>query len=290
MRAFVFLLLSLGLMIVDHRLPSFHAAYASVSSSIAYPFEWTVDAPVRLVRWLNATVTNQQQLMDENAKLKASELLLQSKLQRLMVLQKENEELRLLLQSSLQVSGRVEVARLLAVDLNPNLLQVIVDKGTNNQVYIGQPVLDAYGVMGQVVSSGALTSKVLLITDPRSAVPVKNARNGVRAIAEGCGLSGQLELIDLPMSGDIQVGDKFVTSGLGLRYPMGYPVGQVISVTRGPMQTYQQVILAPMAHLDQSEQVLLSWPTKNALFPVVQAQLKKDLPTIPGEKNHDSRK
>ena len=271
-------------------MPAVYTFYTRVASSVAYPFEWTVDAPVRLARWLNVSVTSQQQLIDENAKLKANALLLQSRLQRLVALQKENEQLRLLLQSSLQVSGRVEVARLLAVDLNPNLLQVIVDKGSKDNVYLGQPVLDAYGVMGQVVNTGQLTSKILLITDPRSAVPVKSVRNGVRAIAQGRGLSGQLELIHLPMSGDIEVGDKFVTSGLGLRYPMGYPVGQVVSVTKGPMQTYQQVVLTPLAHLDQTQQVLLSWPSKGGLFSEVQAQLKLPLPTIKSAKHHDGKK
>ncbi len=290
LRAFTWLLISLFLLIIDHGSVSFHKMRTVVASSIAYPFEWAVDAPVRFARWVGESVTSQQHLVDENAKLRAKTLLLQSRLQRLMKLQKENAQLRLLLQSSLQVSGRVQVARLLAVSLTEDLLQIIVDKGTNDQVYVGQPVLDAHGVMGQVVSAGPLTSKVLLITDPRSAVPVKDERNGVRAIVQGSGLSGELSLIHVPNSGDIQKNDVFVTSGLGLRYPMGYPVGKVISVEHGPANEYQHVTLTPCAHLDQSEQVLLAWPSKSALFSVVQKQLQSGLPTLKSVKNHEARK
>lgn len=267
-------------MIIDHRLLPFHQLSTRVSASIAYPFEWTVNAPVRFVLWLNANLTSSQRLVDENAQLRADELLLQSRLQRLSALEKENAQLRLLLQSSPQVPGRVQVARLLAVDLNPNLLQMIADKGLHHHVYVGQPVLDAYGVMGQVVSVGPLTSKILLITDPHSAVPVKDERNGVRAVAEGLGVTGKLALRNVSSMTDIQVGDIFVTSGLGLRYPMGYPVGQVAAIVHSPNDQYQQVTLIPAAHLDQTEQVLLVWSNKNALFSAVQSQLKTGLPSI----------
>jgi len=277
-------------MIIDHRSLAFKNLRTPIASAITYPFEWVVDAPVRVIRWTQLNTKTRGRLISENTKLQAQMLILQSKMQRLVALQKENAQLRLLLQSSLQVPGRVQVARLLAVSLNEDLMQVIVDQGANDQVYVGQPVLDAYGVMGQVISVGPKTSKILLITDPRSAVPVKDERSGMRAIAVGDGLSGQLTLIHVPNAGDIKKGDVFVTSGLGLRYPMGYPVGQVISVTRGLGNTYQSVTLVPSAHLDQGEQVLLSWPSKSALYPVVQAQLKTGLPSLQSEKHHDAKK
>ena len=277
-------------MVADHRKGSFNQFRTQVASAIIYPFEWTVDAPVRFTRWIAMSISSKQHLLTENAELRAEELLLRSQVQRLITLQHENAQLRLLLQSSPQISGRVQVARLLSVDLNPQLLQIIVDKGSNNHVYIGQPVLDAYGVMGQVISVGPLTSKILLITDPRSAVPVKDARSGVRAVAEGLGLSGRLTLLHVPDSADIHSGDLFVSSGLGLRYPVGYPVGHVVSVVHGAANENAQVRLLPEAHLDQTEQVLLAWPSKNRLFPKVQAQLKKTLPVLKRGKNHDATK
>jgi len=136
-----------------------------------------------------------------------------------------------------------------------------VDRGTRDHVYVGQPVLDGYGIFGQVINVGLMTSKILLLTDRRSAVPVKNERNGFRAVAKGMGLSGQLILVNMPDTADVQVGDIFVSSGLGLRYPVGYPVGKVVNIVHSQnMDQTREVILAPMAHLDQAEQVLLSWP------------------------------
>src|SRR5262249_30056895 len=137
----------------------------------------------------------------------------------------ENAQLRELLKSTPQVEGRVSVAQLLAVDLDPNLQQVIVDKGANQGIFIGQPVLDAFGVMGQVVHADPITSRVMLITDRKSAIPVQDARNSIRAIAMGMGGVGKLALINVPETSDIQVGDLFVCSGLDMRYPVGYPVG-----------------------------------------------------------------
>lgn len=264
LRAFILLLVSITLMVVDHRVLAFHQTRTKITSLIAYPFQWTVDAPIRLAHWIDSSVTSQQQLVDENEKLRANQLLLESQLQRLMNLQKENAQLRLLLQSTSQVSGRVQVARLLSVNMDPNVLEVTVNRGARDHVYAGQPVLDGYGVIGQVINVSSLTSNILLITDQRSAVPVKDARNGLRAVAQGMGLSGQLMLVNIPDTVDVQVGDVFLTSGLGLHYPVGYPVGQVVSIQKtSDMQQAQQIILAPLAHLDQAELVLLSWPTEN---------------------------
>jgi len=186
--------------------------------------------------------------------------------------------LRKLLQSTSEISGRVVVAQLLAVSLDPRLQQVILDRGSHIKVYNGQPVLDAFGVMGQVVDVGPLTSKVLLLTDTRSAVPVQDYRNGLRAIAVGQGITGKLNLINVTNATNIKQGDLFVTSGLGLHYPVGYPVGVVSAIQKTPSQQFTQISLVPSAHLDQTQQVLLVWPSKAALFKAVQSQLQQPLP------------
>jgi len=120
LRAFILLLIAIGLMMADHQSANFHQARIKITSLISYPFQWTVDAPIRLAHWIGSSLTSQQRLVDENAQLRANELLLQSRLQRLISLQKENAQLRLLLQSTSQVSGRVQVARLLSVDMDSN--------------------------------------------------------------------------------------------------------------------------------------------------------------------------
>ena len=185
---------------------------------------------------------------------------MESKLQKLLALERENTQLRQLLQSTPQATGKIIVARLLAVALNPATQQVVVDRGVQTISILGQPVLDAYGVLGQVVSIGPLTSRVLLVTDIQSSVPVQNYRTGARAIAIGSGNSGQLRLINFPDNSDIQEGDLYVASGMGLRFPVGYPVGVVAKSTLRSGERFATIPLIPAAASDKSEQVLLAWP------------------------------
>ena len=178
-------------MVLEARSARFHQ-WRNDFSVVVLPIQYLVSAPIRTAHFFATGIGRQKRLLEDNARLHARELLLESKLQKLLVLQKENAQLRQLLQSTSQISGRVIVAQLLAVNLDPTLQQVILDRGSHTKVYQGQPVLDAFGVMGQVVNVGVYTSKVLLITDVRSAVPVQDYRNGLRAIAIGGGANGKL--------------------------------------------------------------------------------------------------
>ncbi len=242
-------------------------------SLLTLPVQKLVDAPVRLFSWVSSTIVTQQHLLDDNARLRANELLLEAKLQRLVALQTENQSLHQLLNSSAHVGGETIVAQLLAVDLDPLVQQVILNKGRKDKVYEGQPVLDAYGVMGQVVTVGLYTSRVLLISDPRSAIPVQDSRSGMRAIAVGSGSAGSLSLLHVPDMSDIREGDLLVSSGLGLRFPAGYPVGKVQKLERISGKAFVSVVVTPAARLHKTEQVLLVWPEKNDQYEEVQQQL-----------------
>lgn len=253
-------------------------AARSFLGTFAFPFQYAVNAPINALSWIADRISTEHNLLDENAKLRASNFLLRAKLQRLSALEKENGELRELLQSSSHAGGQVVTARLLAVDMGVGLQQMIVGKGRRDKVYVGQPVLDAYGVMGQVVDAGFLTSKVLLLTDPKSAIPVQSYRNGTRAVAAGQGDgSGNLVLLNVPETTDIRQGDLFVSSGLGQRYPVGYPVGVVVKRESVAGEHRIKIVLRPLAHLNRSQQVLLVWPDDIDLGKTVQKQLSKPL-------------
>jgi rod shape-determining protein MreC len=245
---------------------------------VALPLQKAVDAPIKWVQLLASMLQHQHDLLIENANLRAHEFILEAKLQKLLQLERENAELKGLLQSADYASNKSQVAQLLAVDLAPELQQVILDKGANYQVEQGQPVTDAYGVMGQVVAVGPLVSKVLLLTDKRSAIPVQNYRNGVRAVAMGGGLSGYLSLAHVTANSDIKVGDLFVTSGLGLRFPVGYPVARVVKYERSPDRDFAKILLKPTAHIDRTEQVLVMHLAKAKLQKAVASALAQTLP------------
>ncbi len=267
------MILAIALIVLDQKAIFFQKIRADLALTVL-PLQYLVSVPIKTIHWIAINVTTQEQLVADNARLRAHELLLESKLQKLLALERENAQLRALLKSTAHVGGaRVVVAQLLAVNLDPNLQQIIVDKGMRNHIYVGQPVLDAYGVVGQVIHTGLLTSKVMLISDPKSAVPVQDYRNGIRAIALGMGSSGKLLLINVPDTSDIQKGDLFVSSGLGLRYPVGYPVGVVSELERDPTKRFATITLQPSAHLDQSQQVLMTWPNKASLSQDVHQEL-----------------
>ena len=237
-------------------------------SVVVVPIQYLVDGPVRFVNWVEDSLTSRANLLAENDTLKAQQVLLQAQIQKLRTEQQENTQLQALLQSSAQSYGKLLVAELLAVDSDPGSQQMILNRGTQQGVYVGQPVLDASGVMGQVIEVSPYTSRILLITDNRSAIPVQDSRNGYRAIATGEGSLGSLRLVNVPATADFQVGDKLVSSGLDGRYPVGYPVGTISKALRNTGQPFMNIIVQPAGRLYQSRLVLLVWPAQQVTTPL----------------------
>lgn len=248
------------------------------------PVRQLVNRPIQWVHQAAQALALQSDLVEENNRLRMKEILLQSKIQHMLELQRENRQLKALLQSPVNTTGRVEVAQLLAVSLDPSLHQLILNRGAHDHVFIGQPVLDADGVMGQIVDLAPNTSKVLLVTDTRAAVPVQDYRTGQRAIASGMGNNHQLQLLDVSPLSDIKSGDLFVTSGYGQRFPAGYPVGVAQQVSHQSSDKFLRVTLLPTAHLDQTQRVLLVWPSQMKLHDQVEKLLAKALPAPGSQK------
>ncbi len=250
--------LSIILMVVDKRVDGF-ARVKSYLSVPAAAVQYVVNVPAMVIDTMTSRVRSHQSLAEENLQLKSERLMLQVQLQRLSALEAENNYLKSLMTSAQKVKGKTLIAELLAVSTEPFVHQVTLDKGRKDGVYDGQPVLDASGVMGQVISAGPITSRVLLINDSRSGVAVQNVRSGIRAAAVGDNYSGRLRLLFVPKTADIQNGDLFLTSGVGDHYQEGYPVGKVVSVIKDPAHQFADIELQPSAQLDTSRQVLLIW-------------------------------
>lgn len=253
--------LAIALMVFDKRADTFTQLRAALSMPLA-PLQSIVNWPVQWIGRLETAFSTHDRLIKENLDLKAEQLLLRAQMQRLMALETENNQLKALLRSSTEIQGKVLVARLMSIATDPFVNQVTIDKTNRDNLFVGQPVLDANGVMGQVIHVGPLSSKVLLINDPHSGVPVQVTRNGVRAIAVGDAYSGKLRLANVPQTTDIRAGDVLITSGLGENYPAGYPVGQVTSVVKDPGLQFMTIAVEPSARLDRSREVLLVWPNK----------------------------
>jgi rod shape-determining protein MreC len=276
----VAVILSLILLVVDHR---FHhlQQLRSALAFLTYPLHYLADLPFTASRWLAETTSSRQALMSQNRELRNQILHLRAELQKYESLQAENMRLRDLVDSSFKVGDRVLVAELSAVDLDPYKQQVIINKGAASGAFEGQPVLDAHAVMGQVINVTPFSSTVLLITDTSHALPVQVLRNGLRTIAVGSGRISELKLPYLPTNSDIVEGDLLVTSGLGGKFPPGYPVATVTKIDRSPDAPFSDVLAQPRAHLDRSREVLLVWTVPNQL-PVMPREPEATTEAAPG--------
>lgn len=224
---------------------------------LAAPVQYVADIPKNIVNWSENSVRSRASLEEENLRLQSEVLVLKRRVQKLASTVAENTRLKELMNASDMVDDQVLIAEIIGVDPDPYRHEVVVNKGSRHQVYAGQAVLDAEGLMGQVIEAGPLTSRVLLVSDITHGIPVHLNRNGVRAIAVGTGSLDRLTLIHVPDTADIALGDLLVSSGLGGRFPKGYPVGIVTLVEHDPGQPFAIVEAKPMANLDRSRHVLL---------------------------------
>jgi rod shape-determining protein MreC len=262
---------SLVLFFLDSRLDYFKPVRAALSSAV-YPIQVTASLPTNFVDWVGNFFQDRDELREQVAVLKATTMLQDVRLQKMQALERENMRLKELLGSSFRLQERVQVAELVTVDLDPFSQQVIIDKGKNYGVYVGQPVLDARGVMGQVAETSSLSSRVVLLTDPSHSIPVQINRNGLRAVVKGRGLGEYLQMDFLPHNADVREGDLLVTSGLGGRFPVGYPVGKVVSVNFPQGKAFADINVEPAANLSTSRELMLVLPGEKIRTEPIQNQ------------------
>ncbi len=255
-RLLVLVVLSVALMVVDARFALLKPVRSQMSLVLMQTY-WITDLPQRLYQGVASQFGSRTELVAENEKLKTENLLLQGRMQKLAALTEQNVRLRELLNSSALVNEKVEVAELIGMDPNPFTHRIIINKGERDGVVLGQPVLDARGLMGQVVELMPYTSRVLLLTDTTHSIPVQVNRNGLRAIASGTGNPERLELRHVADTADIKEGDLLVSSGLGQRFPAGYPVATVKEVIHDSGQPFAIVRAVPTAALNRSRYLLL---------------------------------
>lgn len=257
-RVLVCAALSVLLMVMDHRQDHLSTIRKGVDIAI-YPIKVVVDSPFRFWAWLTESTADRTELQRELARLRAERVLTRAELQQLTALRAENDRLRDLLDARPRQRDEIRVAEIMAVDANPYRHSFVIDIGENEGVYNGQAIIDADGVIGQVLEAGLRSSQAILISDPSHALPVEVSRNGLRTIAKGTGEFDRLDLPFLPNNADIVPGDVLVTSGLGGEFPAGYPVAVVADVTRIPQASFADVTARPQSALDQVREVLVIW-------------------------------
>lgn len=249
-------IVSIIMIIGDTRYSLFDPIRPYLSWLVA-PIQVVVNTPQKIIYWTSEHLQSREGLVKENQALSQEVLILRSRLQKLNSLQAENVRLRELLDASQRVDEKVVMAEVIGFDQNAYSHKILIDKGFSTGAYVGQPVLDATGVLGQVVETSAYTSRVLLIADASHFLPVQLARTGFRSVLHGIGDLKHMRLMSVPQSADIKKGDILTTSGLDKRFPAGYPVGVVRVVTHVPGKPYADVDVVPLAQLGRSRHVML---------------------------------
>ncbi|QXW29979.1 rod shape-determining protein MreC [Aeromonas sanarellii] len=261
LRLFLAVIISVAAIVADSRFGVFAHARVYLSSLVS-PLQYIANAPGTLLDTMSTQVQTRADLIEQTKQQEQQLFTLRSRLLKMDQLEHENQRLRELLGSPVHKESRKMVAELLSVDSDPFSHQVLINKGALDGVYNGQPVINDQGVVGQVLHVGSTTSRVLLITDSSHGIPVRVLRNDLRTIASGSGELDKLELRNLPRNTDVQVGDLLVTSGLGGRFPEGYPVATVTRSDYVEGKPFAQIEAKPLVALDRLRYLLLLWTDK----------------------------
>ena len=261
---FLFLLvLSMGLMFFDHFFQGRNWLKQSLSS-VSKPIYQIVDFPSQASHWVVDWFNDRRDLKESVKELELENAILKIKLQQLQANLASQNKLELYAKATENFADKIKPADILRVNLERHSQRIVLNKGQKDNVYLGQPVVDQHGIIGQITELAVSHSIVTLITDASQSTPILVKRNGLRALVYG---TGDLELLEIKYLGaqtDIKVGDQLLSSGIGSRFPPGYPVAVVDKIDNNPNESFLSIAARPVAKLSHGEQVLLIWP-KNSL-------------------------
>ncbi len=258
-RVIVLIALSVAMMLIDHRTQQLEK-FRNILQTVVYPIMVVSTIPREVIHAVTGSIESSKNMQTSIESLRQENLLLRSRLKKLHSLEADNRRLKRLLGQSEQIAERVLLAELVEVSLEPYTQQISLNKGSRDGVYVGQPVINGDGVIGQVVHTSQFQSTVTLLTDPSSAVPVMVMRNGLRGVLFGTGVRNRLSLPYLTADADIRIGDLLISSGMGGRFPTGYPVATVTDVKQEPSDEFLTINTLPVTQLDHGREVLLIWP------------------------------
>jgi len=273
---------SIVMMTVDHR-QHYLDNVRALLSVVVYPIQYAVDLPFSAGNWMGENMATRSTVMEENSALRSQIMFVKAQLQKLSALEVENIRLRKLLDASQRLTDRAVAAELISMDMDPLSHKVLINKGERQNVQVGQPVLDANGVFGQIISVTPFNSTVMLISDPNHALPVQINRSGLRGLLSGTGIADALQLLHVPNNADVKVGDVLVTSGLGGIFPAGYPVGEISSFQPSGTEPYATVRAKPTAHLEGSREVLVVFTEQEPLTTEMPATTTPEAPLMAPE-------
>lgn len=263
---------ALSLMAVDYRNPPLTRPVRTAFSMAGYPLQLLVDAPFDIYTNVTHYFTNQNKLASENRQLEEQLRLYSVKNRDIQIIEQQNARLRELLQAPKRPGYTFTMAEILATSSERGRQIVTLNKGSRDGVFEKQVVLAENGnIFGQVIDVTPISSRVMQLTDRQHAIPVRNQRTGMRALASGTGKTDELELKSIAPSSDVKEGDVFVSSGLDMLFPPDFPVAQVIpnGVRYEPGDQFANIFAKPFINFDNTREVLLLWKDDSIAAPTI---------------------
>lgn len=292
----VFAFISIMLLLVDARLHALNAV-RQVAGTVLYPLQMAALMPRDALANMGSYFSSLAALQKEVRDLKSAQAGTARSLQLAQLQMIENAQLRRLMGAREHLPVKSMMSEILYDARDPSSRKIVLDRGSQQGVALGLPVVDNAGVVGQVTRVFPFTSEVTLLTDRDQAIPVQVLRNGLRSVAYGRGQSGQLDLRFMAPNADIQVGDVLITSGMDGVYPAGLAVAKVIQVESSAGGAFGRVVCQPLAGIDRHRQLLILMalpelpprpaddvapkPGKKSVLPKM-APIKEGAPPLPG--------
>ena len=255
-RLVFFAVLSLILLVADTRY-RYLDQIRQAAAIVIYPLQRLAASPASLIQQSREFFVTHASLREQNLRLSEENRMAGAVAQRVKAVEAENASLRKLMSARERHEGRLILADVLYAARDPFSQRIVVDKGSQQEVRNGQPVVDAAGVVGQVTRTYPMLSEVTLITDKGHLIPILNVRSGLRSVLAGTGVHGVLELQFVPLNADVQKGDQLVTSGIDGIYPPGLPVAEVVAIEPNPSATFSRVTCRPLGGAGSNTRVFL---------------------------------
>ncbi|WP_281271409.1 rod shape-determining protein MreC [Leucothrix arctica] len=258
MKFLIAAMLSVTMVLMDYRDSSLSPIRTSLNI-VLHPLQLAVDAPFQASREMREFFVNHATMKSENAKLQELVNIYAARDQKYHSIAQENIRFRKELNATQSVKERFMLAEILSVSRDPYRQTVRIDKGSKDGLYRGQVLLAGNSIYGQVFRVEPNSAVILQLTDTKHAIPVRNNRTGLGAIAVGSGRTNELEIKNVEANVDIRTGDTFFSSGLGQLFPADFPVAMVASVAYNPGDSFMRVKARTLVDFSKSREVILIW-------------------------------
>ena len=255
-------ILSITTLALDHKYKQIDQIRSFISDLIVYPITMISSLPKSMIDDAIRESTNLDALEQEISRLKKENLSLKIKLQELASLRGENIRLRKITRESKVTSNKQTIVKVINSSASPVKRVVVIDKGKNDGIFIGQNVIGTKGLVGQIIETNSLTSKVILITEPSHDTPGEINRTGEKIIVSGSPQDKKLVVNFVSTNSDIQAGDVISTSGAGNRFKPKIPIGKVKNVSNDLDTEFKIVEIEPFEDPKKMPELILIWDYK----------------------------